>query len=470
MVTSDARKPGVEKLLIAAALDSALAQRLTDSPDEVFAAFELTEEEEDILRRRDGRLLALLGQAVKSAGAEQGPRAHENVASIPPIPPIAGFTQLPDMRLVLTVVPVLLAGDGPSRGLTFAAWVTPLADGADADSLPAPDGVELPGQPLAPLRAIVQVTAQQLPDSGGVPQVGLSAMLLRSSNMSAPAAPQTVLGAAEADEAAAPDIWIVGLGIVTAGQLTREVEQAIHASREVLYLDAGAATRPLLESFCPRVTSLYDITYGEEQPRESGYGRAAECVIAAALDHPPVTFALHGHPLIAAHPPFLVMERARELGLRVRVLAGVSAIGTVLADLRIDPVVGGMQMYEATDLLLRRRPLQPDVPALIWQIGPLETCLHSMRVSGAHRFERFVAHLSLFYPPRHEMAAVYSPPHPLLKPRILRFALEDMGSHAAEIHSGFTLYIPPVASRPIQDQDLLQKLSSVEHLRNITGG
>jgi hypothetical protein len=171
---------------------------------------------------------------------------------------------------------------------------------------------------------------------------------------------------------------------------------------------------------------------------------------------------------MAAHPPFLILELAHALELQVTVLPGISAIDAILADLRLDPVVHGVQMYEATDLLLRRRPLQPDVPAIVWQIGPIETCLHSMRVSRPERFARFIAHLRQYYPPRHEVVAIYCSPHPILPPAIFRFALEDMGQYAGEIHSGFTLYVPPTASRPIQDYDLLAKLYSVEHLRDIT--
>jgi precorrin-3B methylase len=318
------------------------------------------------------------------------------------------------------------------------------------------------------LRAVVHICAQMLPDAGGSPQVGLTASLLQSSNLTAPPAP-AMAGLPGGTGDAAPDIWIAGLGVPTAVQVTREVEQAIRASREVLYLDTGVATREYLAGLCPRVTSLYEETYSEERWRETGYERTAARVIEAALDHAPVTFAIHGHPLIAAHPPFLVMERARAMGLRVRVLPGVSAIDTILADLCLDPVVHGFQMYEATDLLLRRRPLQADVPALIWQIGPLETCLHTERRSRPERFARFVAHLRLYYPPRHEVVAIYCSPHPLLPPTVLRFALEDMGLHAAQIHSGFSLYIPPAGSRPIEDHDLLSKLYSVEHLRGITG-
>jgi hypothetical protein len=347
----------------------------------------------------------------------------------------------------------------------FAAWVNPLPAGVDPGTLPASKGAELPGQPLTPLHAVLQISALQLPSSDGMPTVGLTASLLQSTNMFV--APEPMLAADR--ELGVPDIWIAGLGVQTATQVTGEVEQAIRASREVLYADTGVATRAFLSALCPRVTALYDESYREEYSRTGAYEHMAELVVQAALDHPPVTFAIHGHPLVAALPPFLVMERAKARGLRVRVLPGVSSIDTIMADLRLDPVVHGIQMYEATDLLLRRRPLQPDVPALIWQIGPLETCLHTMRVSRPERFDRFLAHLRLFYSARHEVVAIYCAPHAVMPPTILRFALEDMGSRAAEIHAGFSLYIPPVSARPILDDDLLQKLYSVDHLRDITG-
>lgn len=263
------------------------------------------------------------------------------------------------------------------------------------------------------------------------------------------------------------DVYVAGLGLQTVAQLTREVEAAIRSSREVLYLDAGVATRTVLETLCPRVTSLYD-SYVQGGPRVSAYEHMAALVIDAALDHPPVTFAIHGHPLVAVHPSFLVMQLADLLDLRVSVLPGISAIDTILADLRLDPVVNGIQMYEATDLLLRRRPLQPDVPAIIWQIGPLETSLHSMAVSLPERFSRFINYLRQFYPPRHEVVAIYCSPHPIMPPATFRFALEDMGKYAPEIHAGFSLYVPPAVSRPIQDYDLLPKLYSLEHLGSIT--
>jgi hypothetical protein len=264
------------------------------------------------------------------------------------------------------------------------------------------------------------------------------------------------------------DLWIAGLGMRGVNQVTREVEQALRASREILYLDAGVATRAYLEGLCPRVASLFEESYAEERPRINAYEHMAVRAIEAALDHPPVTFLIHGHPLVGVHAPFVVLEMAKALNLRVEVLPGVSALDGLLADLHLDPVVHGLQMYEATDLLLRRRPLQNDVPAVIWQIGPLETALHSQRVSLPERFTRFIAHLRQFYPAGHLVTAIYCSPHPLMPPTILRFALEDMGRHAEQIHSGFTLYVPPAVGRSALDCDLLAKLHSLDHLRSIT--
>ena len=264
------------------------------------------------------------------------------------------------------------------------------------------------------------------------------------------------------------DIYIAGLGLGTAVQVTREVEGAVRASREVLYLDTGVATKRYLQTLCPRVTSLYDESYIESASRAGAYEHMAARVIESALDHAPVTFAIHGHPLVAVHAPFLVLDLAKALDLRASVLPGISAFDAILADLRLDPVVSGVQMYEATDLLLRRRPLQSDIPAILWQIGPIETCLHSTAASRPERFARLIRHLCLFYPPHHEVVAIFCSVHPVLPATLLRFPLQEMGQYAEPLHAGFSLYLPAVTSRAIGDFELLEKLYSTEHLRRIT--
>lgn len=264
------------------------------------------------------------------------------------------------------------------------------------------------------------------------------------------------------------DIYIVGLGVTSVHQITREAEQAISASNEVLYLDTGVATRRYLASRCARATSLYESSYREGDHRLNAYYHMAAGVVDAALTHPPVTFAIHGHPLVAVYAPFLVSDMAKVLELSVQISPGISAMDSIFAELKIDPCVEGIQMYEATDLMLRCRPLQSDVPALIWQIGNLESRLHTSRVSGPQRFDRFVRYLGQYYPADHPVIAVYAPPHPLMPADVLRFTLGELPQHAARIHAGFSLYVPARSQRPIQDLDLLGRIDSIDHLNEIT--
>lgn len=263
-------------------------------------------------------------------------------------------------------------------------------------------------------------------------------------------------------------IYIVGLGVVTVDQTTHEAERVMRQSREVLYLDTGVATQAYLEQLCPQVTSLYASSYRESGCRIGSYDQMAAAVVNAALDHPPVTFALGGHPVVGAEAPRLIHAMARHLDLNVVTQPGISAMDCLFAELMLDPCADGLQMYEATDLLLRCYPLIPEVPALIWQIGTVETRLHTLRRSRAERFHRFQSHLLKFYAPDHRMTAVFASSHPLMKSQQLEFPLASIGDYATQLHAGFTLFIPAAGSRPIADVDLLSRIDRPDHLDQIT--
>lgn len=175
-------KPGIDQLLIRSAIEPELQRRLRETPDEVFGEFDLTDEEQEILRRPDHRLLPLLGAAL----ARQTPETTAAAVSEPVITVPA--KSLPDLSLVLTIVPCLRPDNG---GFTYAAWVSPLPAGADPSALPPPAGATLPGKPCPPLYAVISVSAVQLQDAAGSPQAGLWASLRSASNVTAPAPVET---------------------------------------------------------------------------------------------------------------------------------------------------------------------------------------------------------------------------------------------------------------------------------------
>ena len=264
------------------------------------------------------------------------------------------------------------------------------------------------------------------------------------------------------------DIAIVGLGILPGGHLTREAEEALRRCKEILYLDAGIATQAWLETLCPTATSLFGTTYSEGRPRLPGYHDMAARVLDAAMDHPPVGFAINGHPTVGVTAASLVARGAAQFDLDVAVLPGISAMDCLFAHLMLDPVVEGLQMFEATDLLLRRRPVHNDVPVLIWQVGTVESRLYTASPSRPERFSRFRAHLLTFYPADHPVTAVHASSHPLVPTTSWRFPLGGIEAEAERLHAGITLYLPALARRPISDTDLLADLDRPAHLRRVT--
>ena len=258
------------------------------------------------------------------------------------------------------------------------------------------------------------------------------------------------------------DVRVVGLGL-RPGHRTVETEAALRECSEVFYLEGWEL--PELEALAPRVTRLF--LYAEGEGRRSVYHEIAARVVGAALENPPVGFAMQGHPGVGCYTTTLLRDLCRVLGLEIEVLPGISALAALLADLGVDPLVRGLQLYEATDLLLRRRPLLADVPALIWQVGTVESLLYTARPSRPERFVRLRNHLRQFYPATHPVAILYSDSGHLQAARV-DVALEELPQSADLLHPGVTLFLPPAAERAIQDQALLEVLADPAHLERVT--
>jgi uncharacterized protein YabN with tetrapyrrole methylase and pyrophosphatase domain len=193
----------------------------------------------------------------------------------------------------------------------------------------------------------------------------------------------------------------------------------------------------------------------------------ADAVLEAARREPPVALALYGHPSVFGAPPRIVREEAARQGLSVRTLPGISCIDTLLVDLNLDPADRGLQIFEATELLLRDIPLEPTVPALILQPGSVETRLYSDGASRPGRFTRLREHLTRFYPPSHELTICTSSWTPEDPPRQIRVPLTSIESAARELTRNVTLYLPPSGNRRT-DADLHEQFASREHLRRVS--
>src|SRR5882724_3673349 len=112
-------KPGVFRLLIASAIDPDVYCRLRESPEETFDEFDLANEDRELLRHPDHRLLRVLGAALAEENSPASAAASVTTLAAPPAvagTPSAGATRagappgmpaagapLPDLSLVLTL-------------------------------------------------------------------------------------------------------------------------------------------------------------------------------------------------------------------------------------------------------------------------------------------------------------------------------------------------------------------------------
>ena len=250
------------------------------------------------------------------------------------------------------------------------------------------------------------------------------------------------------------DIGIIGAGIVGSHQMTREAEEVVRRSNHTFVIASGYGLPEYFKTICPKVTDL-GYLYEPGMNRLSTYQRMAAEVVSAALAERPVCLAVYGHPWVYCHPTALISRAAPLVGLHVEVFAGVSAFDTLLVDLGTDIAEHGIQMYEATDVLLRRRPLQTDVTTVLWQPTVVGDPTYP---SGPYSREQFLSlqeYLLTFYPATHQVKLVTSKTHPLARSSVSTFELGGLAEQLAGAPSMGTLYIPPAIDRPVEDHALL---------------
>lgn len=269
----------------------------------------------------------------------------------------------------------------------------------------------------------------------------------------------------------AADIYIAGTGTVGYRQLTEEVKEAFKKSETIYLLHHQELVKEYLDEEFARVVDVSD-EYNEEEVRSNTYQRIADRVLEGALgEHSgPVTFATYGHPMLFVDSSRILMEEAPSRDLDVEVMPGTSALDCLYTDIGLDPAINGLQIYDATDILVREADLNPRTPAMILQIGSVESVLYSTRKSKPERFTNIKNHLQQFYPDDHEVYLLQTATFPISDSEQTGFELQNFDTEqvSEQVRHIHTLYIPPYEVRSVENNDMLEKIQSPEHLRSIT--
>lgn len=239
------------------------------------------------------------------------------------------------------------------------------------------------------------------------------------------------------------DLYLLGSGIRGTLQLSRETIQAVSACRVVYILHDDLAVHAYVRSLGPQVVDLAPL-YDQATERSAVYRRISELLVDAARAAPGVGFMVHGHPLFLVSATEYTLELARDAGLEVAMLPGVSSFDTLLCDLQVDYGYG-LQMFDTTTLLEHGWKPNPDVPMLLFQLA---TTGNPNVVDGdpdPQGLTPLVELLTAIYPPEHRCVLVHSSAHVLEATERRELALCDL---VDAVHDQLwrrpTLYVPPV--------------------------
>ncbi len=170
-------------------------------------------------------------------------------------------------------------------------------------------------------------------------------------------------------------ITILGLGPGRWDDLTLQaralLEQAASDNKTVFF---RTLIHPIVKPLNQEIPNLritsFDSFYDEVISWDTLYQRIAQEICTLAEQHPPVLYAVPGHPLIDEASVQLILQQARVRGLSTNIVAGLSFLEPVCAVLELDPFTPGIQMIDATNLAALRSveiagKIIPTIPLLV---------------------------------------------------------------------------------------------------------
>lgn len=248
-------------------------------------------------------------------------------------------------------------------------------------------------------------------------------------------------------------LTVVGTGIALVAHVTHEARAALSAADELLYLVPDPVAAAWLDGLNPRARSLHRL-YEPGPDRRVAYAAIVDEIVASVRRDSAVCAAFYGHPGVFVHPAHESMRVARSEGYDVRMLPGISADACLFADLGVDPGLHGCQSYEATDLLLHRRTIEPRAGLILWQVGGVGDIGYPPR-STPDRLQVLVDYLHEFYPRGHGGVLYRASRYALCEPSRVEVTLDALP--AAEVPAMATLYVPPVPTGAV-DVTMLTRL------------
>ena len=250
----------------------------------------------------------------------------------------------------------------------------------------------------------------------------------------------------------------VGVGMTLGSHLTPLSRSYIENADVVFAATSDGIVELWLAKMHADVRSLQSC-YREGKSRADSYREMIAAMLSEVRAGKRVCGAFYGHPGVFAGVPHEAIEQARREGYAAHMEPGVSAEDCLYADLGIDPGRYGCQHFEASQLLLYRRRIDPSEYLVLWQVGVAGDRSLTRFATGAEYRQVLVDVLIRDYAPDHAAIIYKVATLPTQQPRIERATIAQLPNVDIDMHA--TVVIPPALSLQ-PDNEIRERLAALD--------
>lgn len=243
---------------------------------------------------------------------------------------------------------------------------------------------------------------------------------------------------------AAVDIYLTGAGVAFPDHLTVETIDVLTACKRIATNLPERDLERLPEDLKAKCISLWPL-YQDRRVRTENYNDVFNAIVEMAEIERPIAWLTPGHPVIFDSVTASLLQEGKKRNWNVRVIAAISSIDTLLAELGFDPA-HGMLIHECTGLVRRRIPMDRTVAAMLLQPAVFDIHVAVIKPGGAGPdLAPLRDYIGQYHKPEHPCAFIRSAGTIGQRDMVTWVPLKDMTTVPFDRIAGSTLFVPPAA-------------------------
>lgn len=238
------------------------------------------------------------------------------------------------------------------------------------------------------------------------------------------------------------DLYLVGAGVAFPEHLTIETIEILTMCKRIGTNLPEESLVGLPQDLRDKCVSLWPL-YQDGRIRTENYSDVFQAIIELAEVDTPIAWLTPGHPIIFDSVSASLLNEGKRRGWNVRVIAAISSIDTMLAELGYDPA-NGMLIHEATGLVQRNIPVTQSVALMLLQpaVFDVNVAIISGDCAGPD-LSPLRDYLRKFYPANHQCAFIRSASKLGERDLVTWVDLGELSSVPYQLVAGTTLFVPP---------------------------